>query len=144
MDADFGYTHFYVNKTTGLDLAWFRAYDSEKGRWLSRDPKGEFTGPDLYAYVRNNSMNFVDPFGLDLGTTSAIVALEAEIALLEEAELITLPTVETPAGAALYLAELALLAKDYSELAILIKEEANAPLTCPRRSKSVTVGGPKV
>lgn len=73
LDADFGYTGMYVNKTTGLDLTLFRAYDPEKGRWLSRDPLGMFakrrlrgsTGPNLYAYVWNNPIRWFDQWGLD-------------------------------------------------------------------------------
>ncbi len=68
LDSDFGYTGFYVEKTICLDLTWFRVYDPEKARWLSRDPKGEFTGPNLYAYVSNNSIRFRDVLGLDKTT----------------------------------------------------------------------------
>ena len=64
MDADFGYTGFYQEKAAGLDLTWFRAYDAEKGRWLSRDPLGEFTGLNLYAYIMNSVLSFVDRYGL--------------------------------------------------------------------------------
>jgi RHS repeat-associated protein len=64
MDSDFGYAHYYVNKTTSLNLTWFRVYDPDKGRWLSRDPLGEGIGPDLYAYVENDSFREVDEFGL--------------------------------------------------------------------------------
>ncbi len=63
MDADFGYTGFYVNKTTGLDLTWFRAYDPEKGRWLNRDPMGERIG-NLYSMVWNNPLKWTDLLGL--------------------------------------------------------------------------------
>ena len=28
--ADFGYTGFYVNKVTGLDLTWYRAYEPQR------------------------------------------------------------------------------------------------------------------
>ena len=62
--SDFGYTGFYMNHSSGMDLTWFRAYDSEKGTWLSRDPLGERTGPSLYAYGQNNTINYVDPLGL--------------------------------------------------------------------------------
>lgn len=45
--ADFGYTgHFHEQPswmTTGVNLAMYRAYDPELGRWLSRDPIGSPT-----------------------------------------------------------------------------------------------------
>jgi RHS repeat-associated protein len=70
--SDFGYTSFYMEPAANLDLSLFRAFDTEKSRWLSRDPLGEYlkndlnipTGPDLYCYVRNNSLIYTDPFGL--------------------------------------------------------------------------------
>jgi RHS repeat-associated protein len=34
----FGFAGDFVHARSGLDLTWFRAYDSAKGRWLSRDP----------------------------------------------------------------------------------------------------------
>lgn len=40
-------------------------YDSELGRWLSRDPIEEDGGVNLYAYVENNPINYYDLFGLD-------------------------------------------------------------------------------
>jgi len=43
----------------------YRYYDPETGRWLSRDPIGEVGGFNLYLFVNNNSINSVDPFGLD-------------------------------------------------------------------------------
>ena len=73
VDADFGYAGFYQEKAAGLDLTWFRAYDPEKGRWLSRDPLENFIGvnyyldngdANLYQFVKNNSIRLVDPFGL--------------------------------------------------------------------------------
>jgi RHS repeat-associated protein len=41
-----------------------RDYDAEIGRWLNRDPIGEWGGINLYGFVGNNPVNFVDPFGL--------------------------------------------------------------------------------
>ena len=64
MTADFGYTGFYQERAANLDLTWFRAYDAEKGRWLSRDPGGESAGINLFAYVINNTMGKVDTLGL--------------------------------------------------------------------------------
>ena len=65
--ADFGYTGFYVNKTMDLDLTWFRAYDANMGRWLSRDPLGERTGPNLYVYVSNDTFKYLDPVTMARG-----------------------------------------------------------------------------
>ncbi len=62
--ADFGYTGFYQERAACLDLTWFRAYDANKARWLSRDPLGEGLGPNLYNYVGNNILGWVDPSGL--------------------------------------------------------------------------------
>ena len=39
-------------------------YDPEQGRWLSRDPIGEDGGLNLYGYVGNDPLNWVDPLGL--------------------------------------------------------------------------------
>jgi len=64
LEADFGFTGFYRHQASGLNLTLYRAYDPELGRWLSRDPIGEDGGINLYAYVRNDPMNSVDPLGL--------------------------------------------------------------------------------
>lgn len=40
-------------------------YDSDQGRWLSRDPIGEDGGLNLYGYVDNDPVGSLDPFGLD-------------------------------------------------------------------------------
>ncbi len=41
-----------------------REYDPVQGRWLTPDPLGFVDGPNLYAYVGNNPLIYVDPFGL--------------------------------------------------------------------------------
>jgi hypothetical protein len=38
-------------------------YDPSTGRWLQRDPIGEAGGLNLYGFVDNNPVNFVDPLG---------------------------------------------------------------------------------
>ena len=54
-DADTGLTHF------GL-----RDYDSETGRWISADPLLFGNGQtNLYSYVMNDPVNYIDPTGLD-------------------------------------------------------------------------------
>lgn len=65
LDADLGFTGHYYHAPSGLTLAPFRAYDANLGRWISRDPSGETESPNLYTYVDNNPLNFLDPSGRD-------------------------------------------------------------------------------
>ena len=48
------------------ELYYYRAryYDPAIGKFLQRDPIGFMAGPNLYAYVSNNSVNYIDPLGL--------------------------------------------------------------------------------
>jgi RHS repeat-associated protein len=54
----------FVDLDVGLCNYGFRFYNPELGRWLSRDPIWESGGSNLYGYVRNNSINLFDVFGL--------------------------------------------------------------------------------
>jgi len=56
----------YQHEASSLILAHARVYDSETGRWLSRDPIGEQAGLNVYSYVRNDPVRHLDPFGLCL------------------------------------------------------------------------------
>ena len=47
-DADFGFTGLLHQMGTGLAFARYRTYDAATGRWLSRDPLGEFAGGGDY------------------------------------------------------------------------------------------------
>ena len=40
-----------------------RYYDPETGRWLNRDPIEEAGGVNLYGFLRNDSINGIDPLG---------------------------------------------------------------------------------
>ena len=67
LETDFGFTGLFWANEASLCLARFRAYDPEKGRWLSRDQLENaemLEGPNLYAYTANNPINVVDPLGL--------------------------------------------------------------------------------
>jgi RHS repeat-associated protein len=68
---------------TGLYLARFRYFHPLLGRWINRDIIEEFGGTNLYAYCRNNTINYVDLLGLInwglLGTS--IIGLVADTAV---------------------------------------------------------------
>jgi RHS repeat-associated protein len=49
----------------GLSYYGYRFYAPAIGRWMNRDPLGEAGGINLYGMTRNNSVNFVDLWGLN-------------------------------------------------------------------------------
>ena len=59
------YTGRQLDPETGLYHNRRRFLDPDTGRFLSRDPLGMLDGMNLYAYVNNNPINFIDPFGLE-------------------------------------------------------------------------------
>jgi RHS repeat-associated protein len=61
-----GFAGGLYDRDTKLTRFGARDYDAETGRWTSKDPI-RFSGGDanLYGYVLNDPVNFVDPFGLD-------------------------------------------------------------------------------
>jgi RHS repeat-associated protein len=68
--TDFNFTGLYRHSKSNLDLAVYRAYDPDLGRWMNRDPIEEEDGLNLYAYVHGNPINTVDPDGLKAGNFS--------------------------------------------------------------------------
>jgi RHS repeat-associated protein len=63
--SPYGYTGREYDEETGLYYYRARYYDPRSGRFLQEDPIGYAGGgPNLYAYVANNPLNFVDPAGL--------------------------------------------------------------------------------
>jgi len=72
VDSDMLYTGHYYDLSSGLYLTMYRAYSPNLARWLSRDPIGEAGGINLYGYVSNNPINWVDPDGLHMGVAGGI------------------------------------------------------------------------
>lgn len=62
----FGFAGGLYDHQTGLVRFGARDYDAETGRWTSKDPI-LFNGGDtnLYGYVLNDPINFIDPMGTD-------------------------------------------------------------------------------
>jgi RHS repeat-associated protein len=75
LDAAFGFMG-YLTHESGLNFTLFRAYDAKLGRWLSRDKLGENgpDGPNVYSFVSNNPINYVDPLGLFQGSAGSAAA----------------------------------------------------------------------
>jgi RHS repeat-associated protein len=57
------YTGRRLDKESNLYYYRNRMYDPELGRFLSKDPKGYVDGMNLYAYVKNNPVRYLDPMG---------------------------------------------------------------------------------
>ena len=66
IDSLFGFTGRPVDEHTNLQNNLHRWYDSESGRWISKDPIGFAAGDaNLYRYVGNGPTTRTDPSGLD-------------------------------------------------------------------------------
>ncbi len=61
----FGFAGGLHDVDTGLVRFGARDFDASVGRWTAKDPI-DFAGGDvnLYGYVQNNPVNFIDPLGL--------------------------------------------------------------------------------
>lgn len=72
----YSFTGREYDKETGLYFYRARYYDPEVGRFVSRDPIG-FKGGDvnLYGYVQNNPVNFIDPSGNSAAAAAGGVAV---------------------------------------------------------------------
>jgi RHS repeat-associated protein len=55
----------YYDAETGLHYNGHRDYDPATGRYVEPDPIGLAGGLNVYAYVANNPLNWVDPLGLN-------------------------------------------------------------------------------
>ncbi|MDP1826196.1 MAG: DUF6531 domain-containing protein [Archangium sp.] len=61
----FGFHGAFKSPGTGLLYFRNRWYSAVSGEWLSQDPLGPVDSHNLYAFNGFDSVNFIDPFGLD-------------------------------------------------------------------------------
>ena len=63
-DQPFQFSTKRYDARIGMIQYEYRNYLPSIGRWTTRDPLGEAGGLNLYAFVSNNPVNWVDPWGL--------------------------------------------------------------------------------
>jgi RHS repeat-associated protein len=65
-----------LDATTGLYYYAYRYYDPVTGRWPSRDPIEEEGGLNLYGFVRNNGVSYLDILGLTVFTAITFIPVD--------------------------------------------------------------------
>ena len=70
----------WTDPDTGFVYYGMRFYDPESGRWLSRDPIGEYGGPNQYAMLDNSPVNSWDAVGLDANPLDPVSDCERVLA----------------------------------------------------------------
>jgi RHS repeat-associated protein len=63
----------------GLHYNYFRDFDPATGRYVRSDPIGLLGGINTYAYVRDNPISNIDPFGLWSVTVGGYAGIGSEI-----------------------------------------------------------------
>lgn len=63
----FRFSTKYTDDETGLLYYGYRYYSPSSGKWISRDPKGESGGNNLYAFIDNSPIDFWDSLGMSKG-----------------------------------------------------------------------------
>jgi RHS repeat-associated protein len=89
LEVDFGFAGYWYDAGTALCLTPFRAYDSELGHWLSREPFANaenLLGPNLYTYVFNDPIKLRDRLGLQAVTAAQAAAQATEVCATVHAE----------------------------------------------------------
>lgn len=80
-DNPFCFSTKYFDTETGLSYYGLRYYSAQLGRWLSKDPIGEFGSINLYIFCANNAVLWQDYLGADLilGNTDVVGGLHQKV-----------------------------------------------------------------
>lgn len=89
-----GFPGQYYDDETGLWNNGFRDYDGRTGRYIESDPLGLIAGTNTYAYVHNNPLSNVDPFGMQ----ELLFRIGRIGGLLSEEPLVPRPLIEPKPG----------------------------------------------
>ncbi len=81
----FAYAGYFLHQPSGLYFALYRGLNPQLGRWVNRDPIGEFSGLNLYDYANNNPVRYTDPSGeftlIDVLIAVAVVVTVTTVAV---------------------------------------------------------------
>jgi RHS repeat-associated protein len=115
----FGFAGGLHDRDAGLVRFGFRDYSSELGRWTAKDPI-LFAGGDtnLYGYVSNDPVNWVDPWGLEPWYKNSRVRAVGSLGATKLAEHAATKMDPGPARGAVYLASAALATGGAADSAI--------------------------
>ncbi len=75
----FTFSTKYTDFTTGLCYYGYRWYSPSFGRWLSKDPIEENGGLNLYGFITNNPISYIDILGLEILTHATNASAGASI-----------------------------------------------------------------
>ncbi len=103
----FKFSSEYADTETNLVYYNYRYYNPELGRWLTRDPIGEFGGWDLYNFVYNESINAFDNLGLTTILLPRPILIPRVIIPRIAIPRITVPRVAIPRGPQIFAPEFA-------------------------------------
>lgn len=127
IDNPYMFTGRRIDEETGLYYYRARYYDSDKGRFLSRDPLGYVEGWNLYEYANGSPLNFTDPSGLDPVTLGGVALEGAKIAAS-----VVLDVVKTTAG-------IDFRSDQQSKKGIRDKTSNNKPKKCVSKARTANV-----
>ena len=104
-ESQIGNTYYFTGREFDFSLGLYyyrnRYYNPELGRFMSPDPLGPVDGPNLYTYVGNNPVNYIDPLGLCWGKETVLYIGFESITIAGVVTYITHPGLEIE-GAGIY------------------------------------------